>query len=247
VTISDEILMAYLDNELAPEERARVASSIAADPEVKRRLERQERLHAVLAAAFDPAVKQAVPERLVAVAKTTPASPLWRARAAVARWLSPSAPSFAPALALVAATLLIGVGLGLALTGPGGSGLIAANDGALVAQGELARVLEERLASEGAEAVPRVGVSFRSKEGAFCRTFETGADPNVAGLACRGADDWVIHTVTRAAPIGGAPYEVAGGAMPPALRNAVAELIDGAPLDAEGERRARDGDWLTPR
>ena len=49
MTISDETLMAYLDNELSPEERAQVGAAIASDPNVKARLERQARVHAMAA------------------------------------------------------------------------------------------------------------------------------------------------------------------------------------------------------
>jgi hypothetical protein len=245
VTVSDETLMAYLDNELSPEERARVAAIVASDPDAKARLARQERLHAVLSAAFNPVMEQPVPERLVAAAMTTPASLQWRVWQSLSRLFARDrlAPGFVPRYALAAATFVLGLGVAWLLM-PGGTSYIGEGQGGLVAQGDLATALERQLASEAPAGGPHVGLTFRTAQGAICRTFETGAArANYAGIACRDAGTWKIAAVARAEPPAGAPYQVAGAALPPTLRAAVAAMIDGAPFDAEQERRARDTGW----
>jgi len=244
MTISDETLMAYLDGELPIEERTHIAALVDRDPQLKARLARQERVHAALRAAFDPALKTPLPERLVSVAMTAPVSRRWRVGAAIARVLGGGEANAFPRAMVFAATLLVGIGLGLSLgLWQGGSGLIAPDGDRLVAQGPLAEVLNRGLASESPQSGPRVGVSFRAKSGEICRSFETGsARENFAGVACRMADAWSLATVTRIPPRTG-PYELASAGMPPAVRDAVAEMIEGEPFDAAQERRARDQGW----
>ena len=243
MTISDETLMAYLDNELSPEERAQVGAAIASDPNVKARLERQARVHAMLSEAFGPVMKQPVPEHLVSTAMTAPASLRWRLGAAFSRIASPTAPGLVPRLALATATFLLGIGLSWMVLSPDRSSLMVGSDGSLVAQGDLADALDNKLASDDATTGPRVGVTFRSKDSEFCRTFETGTVTNAAGIACHDIAGWKIHTVTRTVARTGGSYEVAGASMPQAIRNAVVDMIDGAPFDAVQERKARDQGW----
>jgi hypothetical protein len=151
-----------------------------------------------------------------------------------------------PSFALAMATLIVGIGIGLAFNyfaaGPSGGG------NGVIAQRDLARALDVQLAGDETKRGPRVGVSFRSKAGALCRTFEMGVTAeNVAGIACRNAGGWTINTLARAEPRSGAPYEVAGSAMPEAVRHALSEIIDGEPLDGPQERRARDDGWRARR
>jgi len=91
---------------------------------------------------------------------------------------------------------------------------------------------------------PRVGVTFRSKDGAVCRTFDMNASrDNHAGVACRDADGWAIAALAAAEARTGSPYETASAGMPSAVRDAVAQMIGGEAFDAEAERRARDAGW----
>lgn len=245
MTISDETLMAYLDGELPAEERTRIAALIAQDAQLQARVARQESVHVALRAAFDPALRQAVPERLELAAMTTAPSLRWRAMQALKQFAAGIEMRALPSSPVLAATLLLGVALGLLFTFfQSGTGLIAPEGGALVAQGPLADVLSDGLAAENAATGPRVGVTFRSKEGHFCRTFETGSiTENLAGIACRETGGWTVTTLTRSAPANERPYELAGAGMPAVVRGALGEMIDGEPFDAGQERQARDQDW----
>lgn len=246
MTINGETLMAYLDNELTPEERARVEAALASDPHVRAQLARQTRLHDMLSAAFDPAIRQPLPDRLAAAVMTTPVSLRWRLRDTISRLFSvrDDGSRFVPRYAPITAALLLGIAVGLAsMNFLGGSG--ALREGRpLLAEGELANALSRQLASDTTRAGPHVGVSFRAKDGKLCRTFDLGAPAkNFAGIACNDAGAWIIETLTRAQSRPGTPYQVAGSEMPPVVRNAVADLIAGEPFDVEQERRARDGGW----
>jgi hypothetical protein len=239
MTISDEQLIAYLDNELSTEERERIDAALAVDPALQARLKRQERVQAVLSGAFDPALKQAVPPRLVDVAMTTPVSLRtgWRERIAGLLEWRPAAPRSAVAAAAFGLVLAVGVMLY--------AGSLRMPEAVpFQAKGQLAQVLETQLASDEVRGGPRVGVSFRAQGGQICRTFDLGStQENFAGIACRATDGWAVKTFVSAPVRSGGPYELASAGLPPAVRNAVAGMIDGAPFDAAEERRARDGGW----
>ena len=65
--VDDPILMAYLDGELDPVERARIEQALAADAGLRERLEAQRRLRARLADRYDPIVREDVPEHLLEI------------------------------------------------------------------------------------------------------------------------------------------------------------------------------------
>ena len=248
MTIGDEILMAYLDNELPPDERARVEAALAADPNVRAQLSRQERLHEMFAAAFDPVVRQPIPDRLIAAARTAPVSMRWRLREGLSSLLSGGAGAGMQRYAVAMATLVLGIGLGIVFANLSMGTGSKDEAGAIVAQRDLAHILDVQLASDETTNGPRVGVSFRSKAGALCRTFDMAASAdNVAGIACRKGSAWTVEALAPAEAHSGAPYEVAGSGMPAAVRDALAGLIDGEPLNAKQEQQARDDGWRARR
>ena len=65
--VEDPILMAFLDGELDPLERARIEQALAADAGLRERLEVQRRLRARLADRYDPIVREDVPEHLLEI------------------------------------------------------------------------------------------------------------------------------------------------------------------------------------
>jgi anti-sigma factor RsiW len=65
--VDDPILMAFLDGELEPVERARIEQALAADAGLCERLEAQRRLRARLADRYDPIVREDVPEHLLEI------------------------------------------------------------------------------------------------------------------------------------------------------------------------------------
>jgi hypothetical protein len=219
----EQRIAAFVDGELDPDARAAFDRDAAADPRLAADVERQRRLRARLAAAFDPVLHEPIPPALEMTVKAAndPGSGVraWRTWGAIA------------------ASLVAGVLLGR-LTLPDSP--LVARDGRMVARGELARTLETALAADAGPI--RVGLTFRRSDGGYCRTFESGPD-RLAGLACRADGRWVAETVTAAAVDVPPEYRTAGAETPPEVLAAVDRLIAGDPLDAAAERTARGQGW----
>lgn len=253
--ISDETLAAYVDGELEPLEKARVEAAARTDAALARRIQAQKRLRERMAGAFAEAVSEPPPERLLeAIRAPRPAAPvvdLSEARARRAAAAKKPAPSMAWApWAAAAACLVLAAGVAYRFAplfpGQGDGAMIGGPPGSLMAQGPLAGALDHQLASAGpaaGEAV-RVGVSFRSTEGRYCRTFQVSRGDGFAGLACRETGGWRIRMAVANAASAQAPtYRQAASETPAAILNAMDGMIQGAPLDAGQEAAARAKGW----
>lgn len=230
MTYSDETLMAYADGELDEVLRSEISTALAADAELARRVAAHQALRARLQAAFDPVLREAVPARLLA--------PLDRPAGARIYRLPLPARGRPPAWVALAASVLLGLLLGSYLLRPGAPPL-RLEDGTLLAQGALAQALDSQLASRQAVDAPvRIGVSFRSGEGQYCRSFTLQGRGALAGLACRAPEGWRLAVLESAgAPAGG--YRPAASALTPGVQAAIAARIRGEPLDAAAEARAQ--------
>ncbi len=251
---SDETLMAFADGELDEKLRAEIESVLADDAQLARRVAAHRELRARLQGAYAPSLGEAVPQRLLDTLADTVATPAQAPSrksnvVAFGEPLVRQTPKVwgVPQWSAIAASLIIGVGAGyLAFRSTDGA-LIAAKNGALVADAALARSLSQTLVGEqagaGADgAGPKIGISYRSKAGDLCRSF---SDAALAGIACRDANQWQIRMLTQAAPAAGnaGSYRTAASELPPAIRQAIDSDIDGEPLDAQAERDARARGW----
>jgi hypothetical protein len=239
---SDETVMAYADGELDAATRAALEAALPHDGHLAQRVARQHALRVRLKAAFDPVIDEPVPERLLAAARgaapvRAPGNVVPLRRAAPARWSWPQ-------WAALAASLVLGVVLGPWLGRVSGGAPLVAHDGALQAGGALARALSEQLAATQSAAAPvHIGVSFRARSGAFCRSFVLRDKSALAGVACREHDTWQLQVLAVAASPQGAAYQPAASSLPPAVAGAVDALIEGEALDARGEAAARARGW----
>jgi hypothetical protein len=183
-----------------------------------------------------------VPERLLASARGAPRTgdvvPL-RARPAP-RWSWPQ-------WGAVAASLVIGVLSGALLLHPGGGGgPIVARNGQMLASGVLASALSTQLAStQPPNAAVHIGVSFRTRDGVYCRTFVLEDAGALAGLACHERAAWQLQVLARSEAGGnaGGTYRPAASGLPPAVAHTLETLIAGEPLDAQAEAAARARNW----
>ena len=227
MTPDDEMLMAYADGELDPLAAKRVEREIAANPELAATIEAHRALRRRLGAAFAPVLDAPVPDRLAALLET---NVIAFAPPVVARprprWLSGLA---------VAASLIAGIVLGTQWHGPAGP--VSASGSSLLASGNLARALDTQLASASGET--RLLVSFRNRNGSYCRVFAT---PALEGLACKSGQDWHLRQTRSSGITSGAAYRQAtsGDAS---LLAAAQEMMVGDPLDEAAERRAVAGSW----
>jgi len=218
----EELIIAHVDGELSGAEAQRFAAEMAADPALAAAVARHRSLAARVNGAYAPVLDEPIPPRLLAVAGA--ANDRGRPRR-LAPW------------AAIAASLVVGVVAGrLALPG---QGPLASDHGTLMARGQLASALSTELA--GQPGVVKVGLTLKTADGRYCRTFESAAD-RLAGLACRQDGRWDVRTVTAWTPHSQPTYRTAGSETPPEVLAAVDGLA-GQPLDATAERAARDAGW----
>lgn len=186
-----------------------------------------------MAAAFDDVLKEPVPGRFKALL-AEPAPPVVDLGAARARRRGMS--NWA-AWGGMAATLVLGTLLGTRLAPSDGDGL---DRGRLVATGSIARALEHQLAST-TDGPVAVQVSFKARDGRYCRSFSTAAS---AGLACREADGvWALQQVAAATSLPSGGLRQAASALPPTVLAAMDAAMAGEALNAEQERAVRDAGW----
>jgi hypothetical protein len=233
--VEEETFFAWLDGELPPEQAARVEAQVAADPELSKRAAAHRKMTAGLRGAFGAIEMQPVPDRLRAgLSNEDKVVSLADERARRgARWAQPL---WAQAAAL-AATLAIGIFAGTQFA-ERPSGPIQTEAGRLVASADLDRALTTRLASAPANGGPRIGLTYRDKSGAICRTFEV---QSASGLACQEEGNWRIRGLFQSEDQS-TDYKMAAG---PDLRlmEMVDETIEGEPFDATEEREAQTRKW----
>lgn len=244
MTFSDEVLMAYADDELDARTREAVEAAMASDPEIARRIAQHKALRSRLHSAFNKVLEEPVPARLLQVVRgDAPAPgrnnvvPLRPRRIQQWAW---------PQWTAVAASLIVGVLAGrLVLVRSGASGPIVMRGGQVLASGALADALTHQLgATQTAADQVRIGVSFRAKSGQYCRTFTLSRSGALAGLACRATEGWRVSVLARTeSGTGSGTYRQAASSMPPAVVAAVSSLIAGEPLDAPAEAAARGRHW----
>jgi hypothetical protein len=251
---SDEILMAYADNELDAAARASVEAAMALDPELARRVARHQALRNSISHHYQSVLNEPVPDRLVSAVRGTAATEQPRkanvtnlnqvraakgqAHSATRRWSWPEWSS-------MAASLVLGVAVSYALLRPPGQ-VIANNNGRLIAQGALNDALAHQLAGDQAqESSVQIGVSFVAKSGNYCRAFTTLSTESMAGIACRDGNEWTVRLLApgQGVSVATGSYRMAGTALPAAVTQAINEQIAGDPLDAADEVAARDSGW----
>jgi len=242
MTISDETLMAYVDGELDNAARTSVEAAMATDPELARRVVRQQALRNRLRATFDPVLAEPVPEQLLAAAHGTPAS---QQSANVIRLNALPRRTWSwPQWGGLAACLLLGVLVAPLLHREAARPPVAMDGRGLLASGALAQALSQQLASDQRDGGPvRVGISFRSQAGTYCRTFELSAQDAIAGVACREGESWRLQALAASGARATGTYQPAASRVPAAIAQTVNALIAGEPLDDKAEAAARGKNW----
>ena len=248
MSFSDETLMAYADGELDERTRREVEQAMRHDPSIAERIRQHKALRSNVFNAFASTLDEAVPQRLHAAARSGKVIHLDSVR----QLRTPPPPPVAekatwswPEWGALAATLVVGILAGVAGSyGVGRDEQLAALDsraGALTAQGTLDKALSTQLAGNaGGDPGVKVGMTFVSKEGTYCRSFML---PAAAGLACRSGEAWQIPMLTNG-PMGTiSQYRQASSALPASVLEAIDAHIEGAPLDANAERIAQRKGW----
>jgi hypothetical protein len=244
MTFSEETLMAYADDELDAQTRGAVEAAMASDPEIAARVAQHKALRGELRVAFNNVLDEPIPQRLADAARGVPAVrregnviPLRRKNSTRRVWTQ---------WAAIAASLGIGIIIGEALLSRGpGTGPITSRGGQLLANGVLARALSNQLAGQTEPTPVHIGVSFKARSGAYCRSFTLEESPVLAGLACREHADWQVRVLTAIEPQspGSGALRQAGTEIPKAVLEAVEDSRVGDVLDANAEVAARAKGW----
>lgn len=242
---SDETLGAYVDGELDAPTRAAVEAAMTMDANIAQRVRRLRVARERLSTAFNSTLDEPVPQRLInALRPCAEVVDITRARAAKQnvvrnRWASRE-------WLAIAASVIVGALLTYLWLRIPGPGIQLTPHGRLLARADLADALSTQLASEQSrDTSVRIGVSFRDKQGDYCRTFTLQRGRDLGGLACREGRYWQVQVLARRepAPGGSGGAEPAGSGLPAAVLSAVEERITGEPLDASGEAAARQSNW----
>ncbi|MFC7537845.1 anti-sigma factor family protein [Sphingomonas sp. GCM10030256] len=226
----DPDFYAWLDGELPEPQASVMAARVAADPGLAALAEQHRTLAGRLCDAFAPILSAPLPERLLTAAEpwTAEIIPLAQVRARRRQW---SVVGLA-----AAASLAFGLVIGVAMRG--GEGSYRSDRGQLAAAGPLDRALDRQFAAAGEQLGIRMGLSFRDRDGRYCRSFTAEGQ---SGLACRGGEDWIIEGLVRRSGQEQGNYRMAGG-QDPAL-TAIIDSRMGEPLDAQTEAQAIERQW----
>ena len=237
MTTDDEQFFAWLDGELSGEQADRVAVAVADDPELARRAEQHRAFETRVRGAFDSVAEAPVPERLAQAIKPPSAEVVqFAARRRSSnddrRWVLPQ-------WAAIAATLVLGIGVGTTLNNERGDSPVELRGGEMFAAAQLDETLDEQLASAAAANGARVGLTFRDQSGTICRSF---IEQRSSGLACREGDRWQLRGIFAAPEGQGGDYRMAAG-TDPNLAALIDSTIEGEPFDAAQEKVAKGRGW----
>jgi len=248
MTFSDDLLIAYINGDLAEPARAAVERAMRADPILNARVaqhraelrSRHGRSVGVSANGHDggASTQRALPHgaKVVHLNSLRPGRPmpLPQIEARSVRrfhWVT------------LCAALLGGAALGAfgwhhLAQGPG-LAVLDHDNGNLVARGALVTALGDQLATPGpSDSGVRIGVTFVAKDGSYCRSFVVDT---TAGLACLQRGRWTIPVLAQGTA--GAAW-LDGSVPPPAVRDAIAARMAGSALDPAAERTAQQRGWV---
>ena len=233
--MTDEQIIAYVDGELGPIEALRFERAMEADPMIAASVDRHRKLRGLVTGRFAPIADEPLPDRLTELLNRNgnvvafPRKKPWR-----------QGGRYAALAATLVAGLVVGQLLPRTATEP-----IGQKGGRVVAQGELANALDTQLASAIPQAAAyQVGVSFRSIDNRYCRTFSGAAG---AGIGCHGGEGWALERFVASDQADtNTAYRQAASPSAEVLA-AAQEMMSGAPLDAVQERRARERAWVADK
>lgn len=262
MSFSDETLIAYADGELDAATRRAVEEACAKDLGLARRVAFYKTRRTNVFAGFAPGddaqrvrtLRQATVVSLDAVRARREATQLAARKATrERRWSWPE-------WTALAGVLIVGVlagtfGLSYLQGDSAAVDLIASHEGTLTAQGRLVTALEQQSsvppgaagvatnAAAMAAGAVRIGMSFVSEDGSYCRSFASGTGTaELDGLACKTGNEWRVPLLLQnPRPLTGAAVRPLD--MPVPVQSVIEQRISGDPLDAKAEQEAMQRGW----
>jgi hypothetical protein len=244
--MSDELLIAYVEDRLDRTDRERIELAVARDGALAQRVARfrsaQTRRQGASGGALQERRRRL---RSETPRRAEPAGPaevidLARFRAERMRRIERAHRKQTAARGFgVLAGLLVGLFAGWFIERwSSGDNLTEFRAGALLARGALQRTLDEQLATDSTHGAVRIGISLRARAGGYCRTFELAGSALTDGLACKVGERWRLLAL-----VDGTAASHVFMPLPPGLIAAVNANASGQPLDTASEIQARRNSW----
>jgi hypothetical protein len=249
--ITDELLVAYIDDELHAAQRAMVNATLERDAALRRRAEEMRLSRELLREAFPLQSPETVPVRLDAAAERLAAVCTRQFRSARHPF------SLRPKYAVAAAVAVFAVAaVAYFAWQPVKRTPQKVTQLAQIEPGNPLHTLLESTPSAQLVEVPEDGatliaiLTFRANDGRFCREFEILASARSStGIACREKGQWLteVRSSTVAALASSNYYTPAAGSDDPAIAAVVDKLMQGEPLGVEEEAQVLAAHWPTGR
>jgi len=249
--ITDELLVAYVDDELDAAQRAMVNATLERDAVLRCRGEEMRLSRDLLREAFPLQSPETVPVRLEAAAERLAAVCTRQPRRA--RHDFSLRPKYAVAAALVVCAVAGAAYVAWQPVKPTPQRVTAV---AQIDLGNPLHTLLESTPSAQVVEVPEEGaalravLTFRANDGRFCREFEIFASARAStGIACREKGQWrtEVQSSASATLASSNYYTPAAGSDDPAIAAVVDKLMQGEPLDVEEEAQVLAAHWPTGR
>jgi hypothetical protein len=256
--IGDDVIMAYADGVLAPDQRSAVRDALARDPALMQRFESFLFTRGPLARAFDAVLAAPIPERLLEAVREPAPARIWpKASLLGSVHLARLAgifrvPDFSPAVAIPA--VLVGAAAGWLAHYALPSDYVPLENRGFVAWTSLQQALEQTPRGSSASLVEgltfKPTLTFASLQQTWCRQYELsyGAALRSGGLACRRRDGvWRVIALTEPEP---PPATADPGKIEPAGKDDVldatrAQIKGGDVLGRGEEERLIKEHWPT--
>lgn len=247
--ITDELLVAYVDDELDEAQRAMVRSVLDTNPALCRRADDMRLARDLLREGFPLHSEKSIPAPIEAAANRLADACVRRSSRRTSANSLQSWRKYAVAAGVVCVTVstsYLAWRIGSERTPQPVTALMRIDP-----ETPLYRVLEYT-PSAAVTNVPaensavRAVLTFRAKDGRFCREFEILArSGGSTGIACRERGEWRAEVLlsAAAAPPNSNYYTPAGSADEPAVAEVAERLIQGDPLGAQEEASLLTSGW----
>lgn len=237
-TISDEMLSAYLDNELSGAELTAVEQALAAQPAVANRLATLKLVNELAKGQSHVMDAQPMPAAVLQLLGSEEAKP---EKAPVLSLLLHRAQTLAPRSLALAASLVLTVGLSLVLLTQYQEQ--QNNQSALTAYSEILDTVASgtKVTTDNLELTPRF--TFVSRANTVCRLYQIDtATSSSNNIACRDGDNWILQTTIATATLNLEQYLPASN-LEGQIDTVLDELMLDKPLTSDQEKALINRNW----
>jgi hypothetical protein len=265
--LTDEMLVAYVDGTLDPNEREHIETLLQNDPEARDRLESFRITGNLLIELMDRHMPPPSPKRLldrILPEETRPGPAVYERYKQQTAGVTEKFEAHLLFIPIILITLTVGFGIGWFLNNSGYMASAGEND---LVQVEKNQIRAKAILQDALETLPsnadttgavvadnqqsnlrniRVRLTFRNEEQQYCRGYEIeNAEPvRYSGIACRHDNgEWFVRVQALTAPAYPMQTYVPAGAAKNTMDIVALALMDGAPLTKSEEDAAIKEKW----